>query len=258
MLGTCKLCLSDNQELQKSHFVSRKLYYSGGKPLEFVMGSEVGFKPAELAAPLLCRRCEERFSRRGEEEVLKHVKPKYVLKRMPLSNLMAVAWSRDSDPTATRFDARDFNIDTEKFAYFALSVVWRRAVHEWNKDIPRWELGRFAEIMRRYLADEDAPFPQHTVVIVMVCSDQSPRRTWSVPHEARDNLGCLDFAFDVRGIRFRVMMGQVPAAYRSMNIKAPYCPILYADCQRRQDEAWRLIRQRAGEDSQARRSGVTS
>lgn len=123
VIGKCKLCLRDGVELQMSHFVSRKLYYSGKKRLEFVNVIESGFDPEELQAPLLCRECEHRFSVGGEEEVLKHVAPKYVLKGFPPGDRMKVAWARDNNQSAPRYDARDFDVDVEKFAYFALSIV---------------------------------------------------------------------------------------------------------------------------------------
>ncbi len=92
IFGNCKLCLRD-QELLESHFQSKKLYYSGKNTLEFVtpLGSEV--RPGELVAPLLCRECEHRFSIYGEDEVLRQVKPKLVLKKLPRAELMKVALS---------------------------------------------------------------------------------------------------------------------------------------------------------------------
>ena len=218
-----------------SHFVSRKLYYSGKKKLEFHSLVESGFNPEELKAPLLCRDCEARFSVNGEEEVLKHVAPKYVLKRFPLGDLMRLGLARDNDSSAPRFDARDFHVDTEKFAYFALSIVWRRTIHEWSPVIPRWELGQFAEDMRRYLLGE-TPFPDNMAVIVIVCSDTASRMTWSVPTHF-DEAGCLNFAFDVRGIRFRVMMGHLPPWAYSVNCRAPQQPIFLADCEKKTRQA---------------------
>jgi hypothetical protein len=82
-LGKCRLCLREGVELLMSHFVSRKLYYSGNKRLEFVNLMDAGSDPKELKAPLLCAACEARFSKNGEDEVLKHVAPKFVLKSMP-------------------------------------------------------------------------------------------------------------------------------------------------------------------------------
>ena len=66
--GKCKLCLMEGVELLESHFVSRKLYYSGKKKLEFVNLIDAGIDPEELKAHLLCRECEKRFSVNGEVE----------------------------------------------------------------------------------------------------------------------------------------------------------------------------------------------
>ncbi len=207
LAGQCRLCLKEG-DLLESHFMSRKLYYSGKKKLGFINRIESGINPDELKAHLLCRACEHRLSVNGEAEVLKHVKPKYVLKPLPLSEQMRVAWARDNDSSAPRFDARDFDIDTDKFAYFALSLVWRRTIHEWHRAIRRWDLGRFAEDMRRYLVGE-TQFPSNMAVLVMVCSDIMSRRIWMVP-EHFDEIGCDNFRFTVRGVFFRVMVGRLP------------------------------------------------
>ena len=239
-IGKCKLCLREGVELLVSHFVSRKLYYSGKKRLEFINLLESGTDPEELQSPLLCRECESRFDRNGEDEVLKHVAPKLVLKRMPLVEQMKVAWARDDDPSAPRHDARDFDIDTEKFAYFALSIVWRRTIHEWSPAIPRWDLGQFAEDMRRYLLGE-IPFPTNMAVIVMVCSDEASRRMWTIPTHFVE-AGCLNVAFDVRGIRFRVMMGHLPLFARFADCRGPQRPIFFADCRKKTEKSWENIK----------------
>lgn len=235
-IGKCKLCLQDGVELLESHFVSRKLYYSGKKRLEFVNFIDAGLDPEEMKAHLLCKACETRFSVNGESEVLKHVAPKYVLKALPLAERLRVAWARDNDPSAPRYDARDFDIDTDKFAYFAVSIVWRRTIHEWSPAIPRWELGQFAEDMRQYLLG-NTPFPANMSVLVTVCSDDFSRRMWTIPSQFVE-AGCLNFAFDVRGIRFRVMMGHLPAFAFSFDCRGPQRSIFFADCGKRAKAAW--------------------
>jgi hypothetical protein len=234
--GKCKLCLMEGVELLESHFVSRKLYYSGKKKLEFVNLIDAGIDPEELKAHLLCRECEKRFSVNGEVEVLKHVAPKYVLKPLPLAEKMKVAWARDNERSAPRHNARDFDLDTDKFAYFALSIIWRRTIHEWSPAVPRWELGQFAEDMRRYLLGE-IPFPANMSVLLMVCSDTVSRRMWTVPSQSVE-VGCLNFFFDVRGIRFRVMMGHLPAFAFEADCRAPLRPIFLADCEKKNTQAW--------------------
>ena len=239
-VGKCRLCLTENTQLCESHFMPRSLYYSGKKKLEFANRLEIGIDPAELKAHLLCRVCESRFSVNGEDEVLKHVAPKLVNKRFPLSDLMRLGVARDNDPTAPRFDARDFGIDTAKFAYFALSMVWRRTIHDWNPALPRWELGQFAEDMRRYLVGETG-FPSNMAVIVLVCSDLLSRRTWTIPTEFVEE-GCLNFAFDVRGIRLRVMMGHLPIWAYAANCLSPQHPVFWGNCEKRMQQMWENTR----------------
>ena len=162
-----------------------------------------------------------------------------------------MAWARDTDSSAPRFDARDFDIDTEKFAYFAVSLVWRRTIHEWHSAIPRWELGQIAEDMRRFLLGE-TQVSSNTAVLVMVCSDTMSRRIWMVP-EHFDKLGCLNFSFTVRGIFFRVVIGRLPQIIRDANCLAPHRPIFLADCEKRINEGWENTKmaQKANSEKQA-------
>jgi hypothetical protein len=235
-LGTCRLCLKENVELRRSHFMSRKMYYSGKKRLEFVNLMESGLDPEELVAPLLCDSCEKLFDRNGEREVLSHVKPKLVLKPMPLAERMRLAWARDNNQSAARHDARDFGVDIEKFSYFALSMVWRRVAHQWHPAFPPMDLGQFAEDMRLYLLGEK-PFPTDMALIVLVCRDEISRRTWTIP-QAFIEAGCLNVAFDVRGIRFRVLMGNVPDFLREADCRGPRKPIFLGDCEKRVRQLW--------------------
>jgi hypothetical protein len=214
----------------------RKLYYSGKKKLEFVSRIDFGFDPDEFTAPLLCEQCEKRFSENGESEVLKHVAPKLVLKSMPLAERMKIAWARDTDPISPRYHADDFKIDTEKFAYFALSIVWRRTIHDWSPAIPRWALGQFAEDMRKYLVGE-AKFPAEMAVIVVVCTDEISRGIWSVPEQFVES-GCLNFRFFVRGIHFRIMMGHLPPFSHDYDCRGSLRPIFLNDCSEKSRQAW--------------------
>jgi hypothetical protein len=129
-------------------------------------------------------------------------------------------------------------LDMHKFAYFALSVVWRGAVHQWmNADgtlMAPCRLGDFEESMRQYLAGE-AAFPSNMVVIVAVASDDESHRTFFVP-EIRVQDGCLNFRFFARGIFFRVMMGHVPEMFRDWCCTSPRKCIFYGDGRRRVSE----------------------
>jgi hypothetical protein len=90
--------------------------------------------------------------------------------------------------------------------------------------------------MRKYLHGE-TPFPGNMSVIVIVCSDEASRRTWSIPAQFVE-AGCLNFAFDVRGIRFRVMMGHLPPFAHQANCRGTLRPIFLADCEKKTKEGW--------------------
>jgi len=84
----------------------------------------------KAAREQLCREREQRFDKNGEDPVLKAIAPKNP-KSFPLHDRMRVAYARDSDPSVSRFLGPDFGLDMEKFAYFAISVVWRLGAAQW-------------------------------------------------------------------------------------------------------------------------------
>jgi hypothetical protein len=148
-----------------------------GKDFEFRTQTEARLTKEQLKEYLLCVDCEQRFADNGETHVLNAIAGKST-KRFPLADRMRVAYPRDFDPTASRFWADDFNLDVEKLAYFALSVVWRGTVHQWTKfDGGLTELlplAPFEESMQSYLLGKTT-FPTNACVIVIVCSDQASR-----------------------------------------------------------------------------------
>ena len=73
-------------------------------------------------------------------------------------------------PIAIDLTARSgtaLGIDTEWLAYFALSLVWRAAVHDWafpdGSKSTRLVLGSYEEQIRGYLLG-DSPFPAHALL----------------------------------------------------------------------------------------------
>lgn len=240
--GICKLCLEEG-DLQESHFIPRALYRGGKKGYVFLMRDGSSTDREELKAHLLCFECEQRLSRDGESEVLRHVAPKS-MRRFPLYERMRVAYARDTDPSSSRFAAYDFGVDVKKFAYFAMSIVWRRTIHDWmlpnGTVLPRWELGNFAEQMRRYLRGE-TEFPSNSAVIVIVCSDPVSRRTWNLPVSFVE-ANCLNFRFLVRGIVFRVMMGSdMPQYFRDYSCLSARQCIFYGDCEKKTSEVLKIF-----------------
>ena len=233
-LGTCKLCLKEANLLQ-SHLLPAALY--GDKKKEYEVTTSAGTIKTmiQMRHRLLCHECEQRFDRNGESHVLQAIAPKS-RKRFPLHDRMRVAYARDNDQSVSRFFGPDFDLDMEKFAYFAISVVWRVAATRWMMPdgnlTQEVDLGTFQENMRRYLLGE-VPLPSDMAVIVIVCSDRESRMRFFHPG-GHVEAGCINFRFLARGVLFRVMMGYQMWPYlRDNSCTSPLKCIWYGDCKRR-------------------------
>lgn len=240
--GTCKLCLEE-KNLRESHYIPAALYPKNLK-LEFLSSVSVTRAVKHLKSPLLCDECEQRFDREGEKEVLRHIAPKLAKKSFPLHEKLRLAFPREEYPDLRRFAGYDLGCDMDRFAYFMLSMVWRGAVHQWQKPDGEYTqllpLGGFTEPIRQYLLGK-APFPSETVVIVIVCSDELSRKAWFAPG-AFVEANCLNFRFQAMGVVFRAMMGRgIPAFFREGCCTSARKCIFYGDAQARTQEAYQTM-----------------
>jgi hypothetical protein len=161
----------------------------------------------QIKEHLLCRECEAKFEKNGESEVLKWLAPK--AKTFPLHERLRVALPRENHTELSRYTADDLGIDAAKFVYFALSVSWRGAVHQWT--LPDGtlttvlNLGPNRETIRTFLLGETA-FPHDvTAVIVIICNDPVGRQVWGLPNQSYEQ-GCENIKFIARGVIFRVLL----------------------------------------------------
>jgi hypothetical protein len=233
--GSCELCLEE-KDLLKSHYIPKALYPTKRqKSATVTRRVVVSGRAPHLKAYLLCRDCETRFEQNGESEVLKWLAPK--AKRFSLAERLKLALPRERFPDSSRFAAYDIGLDAAKFAYFALSVVWRGAVHGWSlPDGTRTkllDLGPHQEAIRKFLAGE-TEFPHEVVsVVAIVCSDPEARSLWIIPCQDEE-AGCQNYRFIARGVLFRVLLGpSIPPFFRDASCVSPRQPIAYGDCSRR-------------------------
>jgi len=240
--GNCKLCLQECVQLRESHYIPRALYPKNVRQ-QFATRSEVAALRDEMKAYLLCEECEGRFDRDGESEVLRHVAAKST-KSFPLHEKLRLALPREQHPDISRFAGSDLGLDMDKFAYFAMSIVWRGTAHDWTLPdgsvLPRSSLGDFQEEIRKYLLGE-TQLPRDMVVLVIVCSDQESRKTWILPTgEVAEN--CINFRFLLRGVFFRVLIGyQMPPFYRDLCCTTPRKCLLYGSAKHRMPEIMALF-----------------
>lgn len=155
-IGKCKLCLVDGLELQNSHFLPKGVYRilrddGAPNPNPWLISERKTVQiPFQLKAPLLCRDCEQRFSKQGENWVLGNCLKKD--RSFPLASILAARAadvSSDTNPTRIYWAANIPEINSPALLYFAASMFWRGSIHTWNQDgsIPV-ELGPFRESFR--------------------------------------------------------------------------------------------------------------
>jgi hypothetical protein len=198
--GICKLCLK-KKPLQRSHLipaaVTRTLRGSGYLSPGPVAMTKTVIRAGvpDITACLLCRDCEQRFSRNGES---------WVLKRMcrdghfPLLDRLKLAIPIGEENGRWKFSGPQTGVLTEKLAYFAVSMLWRSVAYPWaSHDGSRKSanIGSLQEECRKYLLGQGS-FPQNLWVVVVACSDpvsQHPAHDLAemeVPYTAYSFLMC--------------------------------------------------------------------
>jgi hypothetical protein len=237
-LGVCKLCLLD-KELQESHYLPRALYAKtrdpkAKKPNPVLMTrSEAQRTQKQIKDYVLCSQCEQLFSRNGERYVMGQVDNGRG--RFPLLNRLNVAMAFRSTPKTAAFSGAAVGIDTEKLAYFALSVLWRGCVHQWNLFGPTTAviLGVHEEPIRKYLLGS-AQFPTDIVTVqVTACTDEVSRNSSFPPGEARRGSHVAGYILLTRGIYFLVHLGaHIPDRIRKFCcINSVQKSVLMSDCE---------------------------
>lgn len=209
--GICNLCLQ-MKDLQDSHFIPAAMYKyirasSLKNPNPVVVGRERTITTSEQVRDyLLCKECEHRFNRNGEKEVLK-----WACKgtRFPLGDRLAVAMPHHQMGEAIAFSGSAIGINTDKFAYFALSIIWRAAVHQW--DTP-WgkstviNLSQGEEPVRQFLVGMTG-MPAEAAVVLTVCTDIYSRGAFFMPSRVTNFEG-MCFVFLTLGLHFMVYIGR--------------------------------------------------
>ena len=209
MVGTCALCLTADCELRESHYMPAALYPKNQK-LELLPRVPGQTEVEEITMPLLCARCEHRFNKRGESEVLRHIAAKIANKPSPLVPKLETLTVLEGDETLKSYCGSDAGLNMDMFAYFALSMAWR-GIHSWPRtgrpDLTPICLGLYREPIRRFLAEETIDFPAEASVIVIACTDKISREAWFLPSQ-RDDVWFHDVRMLALGVFFRVLLGR--------------------------------------------------
>ena len=240
-LGICKLCLQ-MEPLKRSHLMPAAMYkYARTQEAEnpnTIVVDRRGRAPVvkQATARLLCSECEDRFSRLGENWVMSQI---WNGTRFPLLERLDLAVETRRTDDALIYSGSAVGIDTEKLAYFAVSVLWRAGVHQWttSKDSRyRLDLGMHEELLRRYLLGEIG-FPAKLSVMVTVCSDVYSR-AFHMPTAATFPIpGVTAFAMLALGVQFLIFLGPT-APDQICCVQSPLKLISKRDCGRKTIEAF--------------------
>lgn len=222
MFGACALCLRHRQ-LCRSHYLGKAIHRLmnreslGGQII--LTPKLVTQNPRQLVAHLLCRECEERIAKFGEEPALALINRGSTF---PLLDRIKLAAPIESYTSLSAYSGRAMGIDIEALVYYALSLAWRGAVKEWKTlkgQTTTASLGSYEETIRQYLAG-DAPVPGNVFVVLTVCIDDAAQlivnAPWAVPTPAD---AYLQIEMFVRGLWFVVLAGDaVPPGMQSLSL----------------------------------------
>jgi len=238
--GQCALCLKQ-RPIIKSHFIAagfqRRLRTPGVKDQRPVAMTATITKLNDrpVQEQLLCYHCDQRLARYGENWMMKNA---FDGKTFPLLEKvrLAIPISAYSFPDALAYSGDWLGIDTEKLAYFALSMLWRAAVREWRisrTETLSVEISEFRkEAMRRYLLGE-TPFPTAFAVMATVCTDRMSQGNIFAPCEVLGGAWRPAYGLLVLGIYFRIFIGaNLPRAVRyKCCVTSPHKIIFLRNCE---------------------------
>jgi len=217
----CKLCLQSVSSLRDSHFLSAGIYRilrddNAKNPNPWVLSGKTAVQISrQMKAHLLCADCEQRFSKLGENWVLKHCLRKDGT--FPLKSILSARTpdiSAPPNPTKIYLASGIPEINIEALSYFAASIFWRGSIHPWNDDgsIPV-NLGPFQEQFRQYLMGQRA-FPKDASLWVVVREGKEIDRLTYAPIGTRQG-NFHAYKFPMPGLAFSMLVSRnIPANHR--------------------------------------------
>ena len=220
--GQCKLCLQ-LRDLQNSHLMPAALYKksrnqasSNPNPMQVTARRSVQTS-RQLRNYVLCRDCEQLFSKQGENYVMTQV---FDGSKFPLlDTLRASTPSWRPGPGFTGYDMTSLpGVDREQLGYFAASVFWRASVHVWREAGEKAitiDLGAYNEPFRKYLIGQDR-FPENVAMLIIVCTDTISHESFYTPSLGRTGSD-RTYSFMAKGLNFLMVVGkQVPQELRNL------------------------------------------
>ncbi|MCE7509562.1 hypothetical protein [Alloalcanivorax xenomutans] len=211
----CELC-AEYSSLKKSHLMPKSIYKAitrtfhphDSAPVWASKSQQSAYySNSQVTKRLLCGACEDRFNRHGEKYVvgkcMKNTQA-FELKRLLDSSSPSIHLNGSS-----YFAPKDIlKLNSEKFMYFAASIVWRVTAADWSNDdiasLSNALPDHFKEQLEQYLLKK-AEFPRDIYITVCVDDDVDPVPIMSLPSgDIEEN---MHISFFIPGIKFNVFFG---------------------------------------------------
>ena len=247
-MGKCNLCLR-TADLQNSHLMPASLYKKARIPgasnpnPTLITGKGIKQTSRQIRNYVLCRDCEQLFSKNGENYVMTQVFDGNT-KTFPLLDVLRTATPSWSGPDFLGYDlASTPAIDRDQLGYFALSVFWRASVHIWREpgeEPVTIDLGKaYNETFRQYLLGQ-AGFPENVALLVIACTDALSQDTFCVPSLGSRNLE-RTYSFMAKGLNFLMIIGKQlrePTAHELCAVTGKRRLILARSCESKMQGAY--------------------
>jgi len=208
--GMCGLC-RDQSELIDSHLLPKSAYKQirgeiAGRQSPVILNQSSGTacsSDAQVTQFLLCKSCEDLFSKHGERQIglLWSTKSGFAL-RESLNKLEPIASKRH----VTAYNANEIE-HLDSLLYFAISIFWRAHMWDWkgNHSYGRALGAKYSEMFRSFLLKKGDI--TDTYLIVSVNSNDRYDSLMSLP-TTRKEFGGVLHTFHVPGLRFELLIGK--------------------------------------------------
>ena len=212
----CKLCALV-KELCDSHYLPKRLYaflrapqLQNPNPVMEVAGKLTQIS-VQYRGYVFCEKCEDLFNKEGEKWVLANIPHDYDA-AFPLQdaiNLLKPVF-RGKDVVLRNVNGVSA-FDIKQLVYFAMSIFWRGAVHEWKTKTglvaPKVNLGTLEEPIREFLIGE-SPLPDDKKMVLTI--DVWPYKKIhqvAYPPCVAHLQGCQRYWFYIPGLFFSLFLG---------------------------------------------------
>lgn len=220
-VGKCGLC-GTSGDLQDSHLLPKSVYKRLRKAIELdghnnpnpvVVNADVTMASSnQVTDYFLCKACEQRFNSFGEKWIAENCwQPDNTF---PLRDILKAA-----KPVHVQSDGLQFyeagaikELELEKIVYFAASVFWRAAAHEFTAVLgskpQRLVLGPYEAELRNFLLG-NSRFPKHAALVVTISSetDEGANELALFPFLRNKSPGATEYALVVPGVGFQLFVG---------------------------------------------------